>query len=43
MKHNRYVKGWKEVIQNSNVIRPGSSTNATIRDRDTNKNNKFSE
>ena len=31
----RYGNGWKDVNpknRNSNVIRPGSSTNATIRD-----------
>ncbi len=37
-KHNRYANGWKDVNHNSNQIRPGSSTNATIRDKDLVKN-----
>jgi hypothetical protein len=31
-KQARYANGWKDVNRNSNIIRPGSSTNATIRD-----------
>ena len=35
---DRYANGWKDVNHNSNQIRPGSSTNATIRDKDLVKN-----
>jgi hypothetical protein len=33
------LDGWKDVNHNSNVIRPGTSTNDTIRDKDLIKNN----
>ncbi len=33
------MNGWKDINHNSNIIRPGTSTNDTIRDKDFIKNN----